>query len=165
MPFSSALRLMISMRWLEHRIPPPAVAVLIAVAMWGSARLGLSLDLSPAFRTVVAAGVALIGVAFNVAGMVAFRRVQTTLNPMTPEKASTLVTTGVYRITRNPMYVGGAFLLLSWAVYLSSVLTFLGPLLFVLYITKLQILPEERALSAMFGSAFDAYRAKVRRWL
>ena len=156
---------MISMRWLEHRIPPPAVAVLIAAAMWGAARLGLSIDLSPTFRIAVAAGVALVGVAFNVAGMVAFRRAQTTLNPMTPEKASTLVTTGVYRITRNPMYVGGAFVLVSWAVYLSSIPAVLGPLLFVLYVTKLQILPEERALSAMFGGGFDAYRARVRRWL
>lgn len=160
-----ALGLMMSMRWLEHRIPPPLVAVLIGVAMWGTARLGPWVELSPVLRIAVAAAVAVTGVAFNVAGMVAFQRAQTTLNPMNPEKASTLVTTGVYRITRNPMYVGGAILLVSWAVYLSSVWALLGPLLFVLYITKLQILPEERALSAMFGSRFDAYRAQVRRWL
>lgn len=153
------------MRWLEHRIPPPAVAVLMAAAMWGTARLGPLMDLSPALRIAVAVGVALIGVAFNVAGMVAFHRAQTTLNPMNPKKASTLVTTGVYRITRNPMYVGGAILLFSWAVYLSSVPALLGPLLFVLYIDRLQILPEERALSAVFGSDFNAYRAQVRRWL
>lgn len=156
---------MMSMRWLEHRIPPPAVAVLIGAAMWGTARLGPLIDLAPALRIAVAAAVAVTGVAFNIAGMVAFQRARTTLNPMNPEKASTLVTTGVYGITRNPMYVGGALLLVSWAVYLSSVWALLGPLLFVLYITKLQILPEERALSAMFGSGFDAYRDQVRRWL
>lgn len=63
------------------------------------------------------------------------------------------------------MYVGMALLLLSWAVYLSAVLPFAGPLLFALYITRFQIQPEERALRAIFGEAYAAYAARVRRWL
>jgi protein-S-isoprenylcysteine O-methyltransferase Ste14 len=133
--------------------------------MWGIAPLGPPIDILPAIRIAAAATLAFVGGAFNVAGVLSFHRARTTLNPMSPEKASALVTTGVYRITRNPMYVGGAILLISWAVYLASAWALLGPILFALYITKLQILPEERALSAMFGSAFDAYRAQVRRWL
>lgn len=153
------------LRWLEHRIPPPLVALLIGGAMWGTARLGPLAELSPTVRLGLAAAVGLVGVAFNVAGMAAFRRARTTLNPMSPDQASALVTTGVYGITRNPMYAGGAFLLVSWAVYLSSAWALLGPLLFVAYVTRLQIVPEERALSARFGGPYDSYRARVRRWL
>jgi protein-S-isoprenylcysteine O-methyltransferase Ste14 len=156
---------MISIRWLEHRIPPPVAAGVFAGAIWGIAQLGPLPDISPSIRVAIAATVAFIGGAFNVAGMMTFQRARATMNPMAPEKASALVTTGVYRITCNPMYVGGAILLIAWAVYLSSVWALLGPPLFVLYITKLQILPEERALSAIFSSSFDAYHAKVRRWL
>lgn len=159
------LNLMISFRWLEHRIPPPAVAVVTAGAMWGIAQLGPLIDISPLLRVTVAVACALIGGAFNVAGMVAFQQARTTLSPMRPDQASALVTTGVYRITRNPMYVGGAILLISWAVYLSSPWALFGPIFFVLYVTKLQILPEERSLSAMFGNDFDDYCARVRRWL
>jgi protein-S-isoprenylcysteine O-methyltransferase Ste14 len=82
-----------------------------------------------------------------------------------PEATSSLVTSGVYRFTRNPMYVGLALVLLAWAVFLSSAWTMLGPLTFILYMTRFQIMPEEKVLSGMFGAAYSAYQAKVRRWL
>lgn len=107
---------------------------------------------------------AAVGAAFDVAGLVAFRRASTTINPLHPERASALVTGGVYRITRNPMYVGLAFALLAWAAYLGSPWALLGPVAFVGYITHFQIVPEERILRARFAQ-FDAYAARVRRWL
>ena len=84
---------------------------------------------------------------------------------MTPEAASALVRSGIYRTTRNPMYVGLLLILVAWAVLLSSVWTLLGPLVFVLYITRFQIIPEESALSALFGADYAAYQSSVRRWL
>ena len=98
-------------------------------------------------------------------GILAFRASRTTINPLKPERSSSLVVGGIYRITRNPMYVGMAFLLLAWAVHLSAWLSFTGILAFVLYITRFQIRPEERALQRIFGEAFNAYCARVRRWL
>ena len=105
------------------------------------------------------------GVALNLLPKLAFRRVGTTVNPLRPATSSMLVTHGVYRYTRNPMYLGMALGLVAVAVYLASVLALAGPLVFVHYMNRLQIGPEEAALEARFGSAFADYKRRVRRWL
>ena len=92
-------------------------------------------------------------------------RARTTINPVKPSSASSLVITGIYRLTRNPMYLGSLFILLGWAVFLANVLAFLLLPGFVLYINRFQIIPEETALSGIFGSEFATYKANVRRWL
>jgi protein-S-isoprenylcysteine O-methyltransferase Ste14 len=114
---------------------------------------------------LAAATIALVGAAFTIAGIVSFRRAKTTVSPLKPESASSLVSSGVYTITRNPMYVGLLSLLVAWTVFLSSPLALVGPLAFFLYIGRFQIAPEERALSNLFGSEYANYRARVRRWL
>ena len=153
------------MRLLEHRIPPPLVAAAIAAAMWAVASWPPLLPMAVELRPPVAWALAGVGAAFDLAGLIAFRRSRTTINPLRPQKASALVTGGVYRITRNPMYVGLAILLGAWAVHLGSAWDLAGPLLFVLYIDRFQIAPEERALEQLFGDEFTAYAARVRRWL
>ena len=102
---------------LEAKVPPPVAAAAIAVAMWGGAKLAPLLQVPSALRLGAAAAIALVGIAFSAAGVLAFRRARTTVNPTTPEKASSLVSSGVYRITRNPMYVGLSFVLVAWAVF------------------------------------------------
>lgn len=153
------------MRALEHKIPPPVVAALIATAMWGISSLQPALSIPPATRLILAATLAAVGVTFDLLGLWVFRRSRTTINPMKPDKASTLVTGGVYRVTRNPMYVGLALLLAAWAVHLSMLWPFIGPALFVLYMNRFQIGPEERVMRDKFGEAYAAYAARVRRWL
>jgi protein-S-isoprenylcysteine O-methyltransferase Ste14 len=153
------------MQALELKIPPPVVTALAAAAMWGIAVLAPLVDVSAALRVPAAIVLALMGAAFDLSGVVAFRRSQTTVNPMKPEKAAALVCSGVYRLTRNPMYVGLVFVLVAWAVYLSCAWALLGPVAFVLYINRFQIQPEERALSALFGSRYEDYKSGVRRWL
>lgn len=150
---------------LEVKFPPPAVAVAIAVAMWSTSRLAPLLPLPGAVRLGTAAAILLVGIGFSAAGVLAFRRAQTTLDPTKPERASSLVNSGVYRITRDPMYVGLACVLVAWAVFLSSAWALLGLVPFVLYIGRFQIAPEERALAKLFGSEYTDYQAKVRRWL
>lgn len=108
---------------------------------------------------------ALAGVAIALSGVVSFRRVRTTVNPLKPEASTSLVSTGIYKVTRNPMYLGMLAVLLAWAAYLPSVLALLGPAAFALYITRFQIIPEERVLHSLFGAAFVEYTQKVRRWL
>jgi protein-S-isoprenylcysteine O-methyltransferase Ste14 len=125
----------------------------------------LPLNHAPAPRYAAVAILAVAGVAFDLLGLVAFRASRTSINPLRPERASVLVTRGVYRDTRNPMYVGMGFLLLAWAVYLCALLPFAGPALFVLYITRFQIQPEERVLMGIFGGEYSSYAARVRRWL
>ena len=153
------------MRALELRVPPPIVALLVAAAMWGISLATPLADVPTRVRLVVAIVITLIGVATAISGVIAFRRAKTTVNPLKPETSSSLVTSGIYRLTRNPMYVGLALVLLAWAVFLSSVLALLGILVFVLFMNRFQIAPEEKVLLGMFGDTYSAYQAKVRRWL
>ena len=113
----------------------------------------------------VALGLALAGGALALAGLAEFRRVRTTFNPLAPQRASALVTTGVYRITRNPMYLGMLLVLAGWAWWLGSAAAWLGLPLSVLALNRLQIQPEERAMRQRFGDEYQRYAARVRRWL
>ncbi len=153
------------MRQLELRIPPVGVTILFGAMMWGSAQLFPACVL--AFPGRIAAAVAMMAASLlvGVAGIRAFNRHETTVNPMVPEKANALVTSGIYRITRNPMYLALALLLLAWAIFLRNSVALGLVLLFVLYLTQFQIKPEERALEELFGDEFRAYAARVRRWL
>ena len=153
------------MQALELKVPPPAVAALLAVAMWLSSRFGPSVELSLLTRSIAFAILVFAGAAMGVAGNVAFKRAQTTPNPFKPQLASSLVTSGIYRYTRNPMYVGLFLVLLGWAAFLCTAFALLGPLAFVAYIARFQVIPEERVLVAKFGAAYSEYVARVRRWL
>jgi protein-S-isoprenylcysteine O-methyltransferase Ste14 len=153
------------MNSLELKIPPPAVAALVAAIMWGISLITPLLEVALFTRVSAAIIFALAGSGFSLAGVISFRRAKTTVNPMKPETATSLVSTGIYRVTRNPMYVGLLLVLIAWAAYLTSAWALLGPLGFVLYISRFQIAPEERVLSTLFGAEYTAYQSKVRRWL
>lgn len=153
------------MRALELKVPPPVVALLVAAAMWGISLATPLIDVSAGIRLGAAIAFALAGFASAISGVAAFRRAKTTANPLKPETSSSLVTSGVYRLTRNPMYVGLTSVLLAWAVFLSSAWALPGPLVFALYINRFQIVPEERVLLRIFGATYSDYQAKVRRWI
>jgi protein-S-isoprenylcysteine O-methyltransferase Ste14 len=94
------------MRSLDLKVPPPAVALLIGTAMWFASRSGPSLDLSLLVRSVAGFVVAALGGAISLAGDIEFRRARTTVNPWRPQNTSSLVMSGIYQRTRNPMYLG-----------------------------------------------------------
>jgi protein-S-isoprenylcysteine O-methyltransferase Ste14 len=150
---------------LENRIPPPLMTLIIAFAMWGASLQTPPLTLGNVVRYDLAAVFFCLAGLFGAPAIQAFRRAKTTIDPIHVERASVVVTTGVYRITRNPMYVAMASLLLSWAMYLANPWSLLGPPLFVLFITWFQILPEERAMAAKFGPSYTGYKNSVRRWV
>lgn len=152
-------------RSLEHKLPPPAIAVLAACLMYLLARFPPQLALPAALKLASAGLLALTGLSVAALGILAFRRHATTVNPLQPDKATALVTDGIYRFTRNPMYLGMALLLSAWALYLSALWAFAGPIVFVLYISRFQIQPEERALAGLFGREYADYAGRVRRWL
>ena len=153
------------MRALELKVPPPIAAVLVGVAMWVVAHLLPAVDLTGQLRFTIASVCAGFGVIVAILGVWAFRQAKTTVNPVTPEKASSVVTGGIFSYTRNPMYVGLTALLVGWAIWLAAPWVFLGPVALVLYLTRFQIIPEERVMSAKFGRDYDDYRNRVRRWL
>lgn len=153
------------MNTLELRVPPVAVTAVTAALMWGIARHTPHLAVRASGRVGIATALAGVGAGVALAGVAGFRRARTTVNPVRPEAASALVTSGVYRVSRNPMYAGFLLALAGWAVALGHPLATVGVPVFAGYLTRFQIVPEERALRAEFGPAFDAYARRVRRWL
>lgn len=153
------------MRFLEARIPAPVVAILVGAAMkWYAVREGIRIDPTP-LRMYVGLALAQASAVLALTAMVTMRRARTTINPLDPGRASQLVTGGVFRLSRNPIYVSLLFLLLAYAIRLDSPAVWIAPVFFVLYVTRFQIQPEERALQAKFGEAYAAYRQRTRRWL
>ena len=154
-----------SMRFLELKVPPPVVALFMAglswLAAWAAPNLGFVLP----HRNAIVLALFVAGVCVAVLGVASFRRARTTLNPLKPEKSSALVISGIYRYTRNPMYLGLLLVLLGWATFLSNALAFVFLPVFILYMNRFQIAPEERVLVSVFGQEFTAYLSKVRRWL
>jgi len=153
------------MKRLELLIPPPLVMLLVGLMMWVLPRVFPALTLDWLHSTVTASAVALLGVVISLVSMVAFTRARTTMDPKHPASASNLISTGIYRYSRNPMYLGVLLILAGWAIYLGNVLSIVSLFVFIAYITRFQIIPEERLLSQKFGVAFDNYKNKVRRWL
>ena len=150
---------------LETRIPPPLVAFVFALLGYGlrlavpSARLALPWPwLWPVI--CVAGGFVVASMAMRL-----FRGAETTIDPLKPERASSLVEDGVYRYTRNPMYLGLTLVLLGWCLWLGNFVSLAAVALFVAFIDRFQIRPEERALRASMGEAYEAYCGRVRRWL
>lgn len=150
---------------LELKIPPPAVALVLGLAAWITSLFTASMQGAALPRMSVAIAFAVVGVAVSLAGIIVLRQARTTTNPTRPHASSSLVTAGVYRLTRNPMYAGVALVLVAWSVFLAAPWSFFAPVVFVAYVTRFQIIPEERVLASLFGGSYATYRAKVRRWL
>ena len=107
----------------------------------------------------------LAGLIFLIPAVVSFVQAQTTVNPQTPSEATTLVTTGVFSVSRNPMYVGMLFLLLAFVLWLGALSSFLAVVIFYVSIDRFQIKSEEQSLRENFGHAFQEYATRVPRWL
>lgn len=148
------------------RIPPLALTVLLAAVMWASDRAWPQYSFEWPSARPVAAAIALAGLVISLLSVASFRRAGTTVNPLRPDGTTALVAQGIYRWSRNPMYLGIVLSLVAWGLYLAHVPALAcGPLAFVVYLDRFQIGPEERALEAKFGEEYRAYKRAVRRWL
>jgi protein-S-isoprenylcysteine O-methyltransferase Ste14 len=150
---------------LELRIPPDVVWVLVAGLMWLAAVSTPRVVVPSLARIGIGAVLTILGVVAMVSARAALERASTTWQPMTPGQTTRLVTTGVYGFSRNPMYLGMLLVMLGWGVLLASPAAMVVSAVFVLYIDRFQILPEERVLSAVLGQEFLEYLARVRRWI
>jgi len=150
---------------LDLRIPPDVVWLVVAAMQWLASRVTPTLDVATPWRIVIALVLAAAGAVLIVAGRVALNRAGTTWHPTEPARATALVTSGVYRFSRNPMYLGMELVLLGLAALLASPAAALVSALFVAYIDRFQIRPEERTLAGALGQDYDDYRRDVRRWV
>lgn len=154
-----------TMNVLDHKIPPPVIALLCALLAWVLARSVPELAYLVPARIPLAVFLVVAGFALDLAGLVIFRKAMTTLDPRSPDRSTSIVRSGPYRFTRNPMYLGLASALLGLCVYFANPLSLLAVVVFVAYITRFQIIPEERLLLGKFGEPYAAYTRSVRRWL
>ncbi len=150
---------------LELKIPPPVYFLLFAAGMWYLARYVPLVYLLQAPFTYTGLVLILCTFLLDLSSLWAFLQAHTTVNPLRPSHTHTLVTHGLYRYTRNPMYLGLLLMLIGWGLFLGALSPFLILPAFVWVITRLQILPEERILQAKFGITYRDYRARVPRWL
>ena len=150
---------------LELKVPPLAIGVLVAALMWLGSWAVPALNFVLPGRKLLALALAIAGAMIIVSGIASFRRAKTTINPMKPASSSSLVRSGIYKVSRNPMYLGFLLMLFGWAVFLSNALAFIFLPVFIFYMNRFQIEPEENALAGKFGQEFAHYRSRVRRWL
>jgi protein-S-isoprenylcysteine O-methyltransferase Ste14 len=156
------------MRKLENLIPPPAVLLLTLVAMFFISRFDQTLVLKAdnfSLNTLLATTLVISGIAIAILGIKQFRKSDTTVNPLRPDTASILVTSGVFTLTRNPMYLGMLLISLSSVAFYGSVWCLTAVAAFMAFITRFQIIPEETAMASLFGKEYDAYKASTRRWI
>src|SRR4051794_17531773 len=153
------------MHGLKLKIPPLVVVILIAIVMGSVSWNAPGLDFTLPGAVPLAASRAIAGVIVSLSGVASFKRAGTSVNPLKPGSSSSLVCSGVYGFTRNPMYLGFLLKLVSWSIVLSNVLAFLVIPFFIIYLDRFQIEPEELVLAARFGEEFVQYRTRVRRWL
>lgn len=150
---------------LELKIPPLIVTLICAMPMWLLNQLvaieSLTFD-APwwGYGFFLVSGVAVIGF-----GISEFNKYATTTHPQQPEKATALVRSGIYRRSRNPMYLGLLLILLSYVIYLGNMVTLVILPLFVWYMSRFQIIPEERMMLQKFGEEYREYQSNVRRWI
>ena len=153
------------MKYFELKIPPLLLAILFAIAMFFAAGYLPTVSMSDTLSLGLALLSLLLGMVFCIAGVAEFKRHQTTVDPRFPEKVSSLVSGGIYKFSRNPMYVGFALFLLALVFLLNSPVLVIGVFGFVLYMNRFQIVPEELMLKKLFGDQYQRYQERVRRWL
>ena len=151
--------------FLDLKVSPVLLTVIVALLMWQISRRTPGFGIPVEIRTACLLLLCGIGFYIGLAGVSAFRRARTTVNPFRPENCSRLVTTGIFERTRNPMYLALLLSLIGWGIYLSNIFSLLLIALFFLYLNRFQIQPEERALEAMFGEEFKDYVKRVGRWI
>ena len=155
---------------MEKKIPPPLVAIICGLLMKWIAGVdflenNLVSDAFELIKLLIVLCLILTGLFIDVLAIFSFRKGKTTINPLNPNATSKLVINGVYKISRNPMYLGLVLFLCAWGLYLSSVFSFLIVPVFIFYITRFQIIPEEQVLEEIFSDEFLNYKQTVRRWI
>ncbi len=150
---------------MKNKIPPPILLLITGAIMWFVAKSEFAYPISIPYPLALSISLAVIGIAVAAIAGRQFGIAKTTVNPLSPETATSLVDGGIFSVSRNPMYVGLLLISIGWASWLGSLTNIAVIVLFVVAITNLQIKPEEEALRKLFGEKFDDYCRNVRRWI
>jgi protein-S-isoprenylcysteine O-methyltransferase Ste14 len=148
---------------MNNKIPPPIITLICGLGIYFSRPLFpkynyISID-------IIAASFLLLGIIILITSVLSFKRRSTTVSPLQPENASYLVVSGIFKYSRNPMYLGMLLILISMTIKFNFVGGILIIFAFITFITKFQIIPEETALEKLFGKEFTRYKKKTKRWI
>ena len=148
---------------METKIPPPIVTLIFGFATYLSRKIFPEIEIQ--YSSFFGIFLVLLGFFILISAVKLFRNDKTTVNPLSPEQATKLVTNGIFKLSRNPMYLGMAVILASVAVFFNIIGGIIFMALFCLYITKFQIIPEEKAMKELFAKDFEQYMQATRRWI
>lgn len=148
---------------MKLKIPPPLLFLSCIIIIWLLPNNAMSI--SDMTRYVIAGGFMLIGIVIASLSLYAFYQARTTLHPKKLEQTSSLVTHGIFRFSRNPMYLSLVIWLLAWMIFLTNLWGLVVIIGFMFYLTQFQIKPEEQMLQQKFGQIFLQYKQSVRRWI
>ena len=153
------------MNKLELKLPPAALTLIVGAMMWITSEPMPADNYAISWVVTISVITLSVGAFFSVMGVIEFKKAKTTVDPRVPQQTSSLVNSGIYKLSRNPMYLGFLLMLIALAIYLSKIYAFLFLPLFIIYMNRFQILPEERFMKNMFGEEYASYLSKVRRWI
>ncbi|MDZ7783351.1 MAG: isoprenylcysteine carboxylmethyltransferase family protein [Halioglobus sp.] len=153
------------MKALELKVPPLVLLVIAGSSMLAVSRISSNLCFTLPGVAWLSTVLATAGLIIAILGVVEFRAAGTTVDPRMPEQSAKLVVRGVYRFSRNPMYLGFLLVLVAWGLFLGSTFSLLFLPAFILYMNYFQIVPEERFMREKFGESYDQYSSQVRRWI
>ena len=148
---------------MEAKIPPPVVTLVFGISIYFSREIFQAVEIK--YSSYIGILLLVLGLAILISAVRLFRKDKTTVNPLSPEQATKLVTDGIFKYSRNPMYLGMVFILSSMAVFFNLIGGIILIALFCIYITKFQIIPEEKAMSNLFSQDFNKYKQATRRWI
>ena len=150
---------------MKLKVPPALLFIVFVLIMRATDQLFSYEIIASPYQQMVAYIVFGVGVIIGLLGVFEFRRRSTTVNPHKPENTSELVTSGIYQVSRNPMYLGLLIGLVAVAIRLGNVSSMLLLPVFVWYMNAFQIKPEEEVMEEKFGQNFIRYMNTTRRWI
>ncbi len=150
---------------LELKIIPPLVTAIFALLMWSVTKITPEYAIFGQYKTTLAIIILSLGIFIMLVAAAFILKAKTTINPMRPDKSSSLVTSGLYKFSRNPIYLADFIILIAFGVYLSNIFSFIIMIGFIFYMNKFQVKPEERFLEEKFGTDYLTFKAQVRRWI
>ena len=151
------------MKSLENKIPPLIIVVFFLALIFLLKNFLEVFTFS--YQVYISFFFLCLAASLCLTSIIKFRKHKTTLNPLMPEESTALVTTGIFKFSRNPMYLSLLNLLIAFSIYLGSFLALIIIPLFVVYINLFQIKPEEKAMLKLYGKEFENYCSNVRRWI
>tara|TARA_B100000131_G_C17605660_1_gene405433 strand:+ start:40 stop:486 length:447 start_codon:yes stop_codon:yes gene_type:complete len=148
---------------MNNKIPPPIVTFICGIVIYFSK--SFFNEFFSYSNDAISLFLLILGLVVFISAVKSFRKQKTTVNPLEPRQASSLVTSGIFKLSRNPMYLGMLIILLAVSFKFNLIGGMLISLFFYIFITKFQILPEEAAMNELFGNEFIVYSKKTRRWI